>query len=127
MLGSSCDFPWSKDIVVVAGSILRYFYFLSSCPKALREHKASFPMNTGSHMAEAPSIEAPAPISHRVRQWIQPHLSLTENSVQRPHCPVCKLCLWDPKEDPAGIEGGGKERKGNVIFWFNSLVQLSVY
>lgn len=29
-LGLVHDFPWSKEIVVVAGSVLRYFDFLSS-------------------------------------------------------------------------------------------------
>ena len=34
-LGLVHDFPRSKEIIVVAGSVLRYFDFLSSCPKGL--------------------------------------------------------------------------------------------
>lgn len=32
-LGLVHNFPWSKEIIVVAGSVLRYFDFLSSCPE----------------------------------------------------------------------------------------------
>lgn len=39
-LSSVPDYPWSQEVIVVAGSVLRSFYFLSVCPKVLQEGEA---------------------------------------------------------------------------------------
>lgn len=45
MLGSVHDSPWGREVTVVAGLVLTYFDFLSSCSKTLWEHEARFPVN----------------------------------------------------------------------------------
>lgn len=106
--GSVHDSPRSKGIICGCWSVLKYLDFLSGRQKAPREREARFPVTMGSHIV-------------RVLPWentFQLHLELgrglsatclQRKTVQRPYCSICKFCPWDPKEDSAGMEGGGKE------------------
>ena len=66
-LSSVPDDPWSQEVIVVAGSVLRSFYFLSVCPKVLQEGEARLSMPKRPHVAEAPSVKTDANLP---RSWI---------------------------------------------------------
>ena len=66
-LSSVPDYPWSHEVIVVAGSVLRSFYFLSVCLKVLQEGEARLSTPRRPHVAEAPSVKTDANLP---RSWV---------------------------------------------------------
>ena len=66
-LSSVPDYPWSQEVIVVAGSVLRSFYFFSVCLKVLQEGEACLSTPRRPHIAEAPSVKTDANLP---RSWV---------------------------------------------------------